>query len=123
MKLKSKSNGPNNVPISDRCYFLVHPPINNSTTSEKTCRGVFVSNNWSIGKVVDSISDTLNIPNFNNQANKKKLRLYNGVDGVLVTNQLDKCLSEFLNNKILVNGQNIILEYSDSDVVEFSMYE
>ncbi|XP_014215874.1 AN1-type zinc finger protein 1 [Copidosoma floridanum] len=124
MKLKAKAKGLKSIPATERCYFLVHPPMTCSATAiPKDSRGVFVSINWTIGKVIDSITDTLNIPNFNNQATAKKLRFYNYYTGVSVSNQMDEILSKFINDNRLINGQEVILEYSDSDTIEPHLYK
>ncbi|XP_008218032.1 AN1-type zinc finger protein 1 [Nasonia vitripennis] len=123
MKLKNKSVGPSIVPVGDRCYFSVHPPINNGSKIFDGSRGAYVSVNWSIGKVIDSISDSLNIPNSNNLANVQKLRMFHYLNGNIVTNQMDIILSELFRIGILVDGQDIILEYSTNDRVDFSLYK
>ncbi|OXU16364.1 hypothetical protein TSAR_007343 [Trichomalopsis sarcophagae] len=123
MKLKNKSVGPSIVPVGDRCYFSVHPPINNGSKIFDGSRGAYVSVNWSIGKVIDSISNSLNIPNSNNLANVQKLRMFHYLNGNIVTSQMDIILSELFRIGSLVDGQDIILEYSTNDRVDFSLYK
>lgn len=123
MRLKNKSVGPNTVPIIDRRYFLVHPPINNETRIFDSSKGAYVSINWSIGKVIDSISDSINIPNSNNLANVRQLRMFHYQNGNIVTSQMDMILSELFESGSLVDGQDIILEYSTNDRVDFSLYK
>jgi hypothetical protein len=123
MRLKGQSVGLNNIPTTERCYFLVHLPINSSIKIMHGCKGSFVSINWSIGKVIDSIANLFNIQNFNNDANAKKLRLYHYLTGKIVTNQMDTILSELLNTTNLVNGQDIILEYYNGDKIDFLLYK
>lgn len=118
MKLKYKSIGPNTVPVDDRCYFSVHRLINDT----KVIDGAYVSVNWSIGKVIDSISDSLKMPNSNNRANVQKLRMFHYQNGSIVTNKMDVILSELFKTGSLVDGQDIILEYSTNERVDFTLY-
>ena len=122
MKLKGKSVGPNNIPITERCYFLVHLPITGSNRFLEEPKGIFVSSTWSVGRVIDSISDLLNIPNFNNIAKAQKLRLFNYFNGEIVSTHMDVSLNELLNNGTLTNGQDIILEYSSDNKIDSSLY-
>ncbi|XP_011505565.1 PREDICTED: AN1-type zinc finger protein 1-like isoform X2 [Ceratosolen solmsi marchali] len=119
MRLKGHSIGPDHISTTERCYFLVHPPIKIFNNS----KGIFVSIHWSIGKVIDSMADLLQIPNNNNITNLTKLRLYHHLTGNIVTNKMDVTLSELLNTKILVNGQTIILEYSNDDKIDCFLYK
>jgi len=123
IRLKGKSVGPTNIPINERCYFLVHLPKTSTVPLSNDSKGAFVSINWSIGKVIDSIANSLNIPNFNNQSNTKKLRIFNYFTGMIITNQMHISLNELLLKNSLINGQDIILEYFTSDVIDSSLYK
>lgn len=123
MRLKGKSCGNNGIPAEERCYFLVHYPINGSTKSSQSPKGVFVSTYWSIGKVVDAIADLLKIPNNNNVANAKKLRLFDYSTGSIIESQMDTNLGKVLEAKTLFNGQDVILEYSNDDKVDCDLYQ
>ena len=111
MKLKMKSNGDKTLPQTERTYFLVTPP----KTSAKSASGVWVSSGWVMGRVVDSIADTLAVQNFNNVGNKEKLKLFRGVDGVSVCEDMSVGLKTVLEAEELFNGDKVILEYVSND--------
>lgn len=85
MKLKGKAIGCKGIPTTDRLYFQVHLPTSLAAKSTEKTKAVFVSNTWSIGKIIDSIADLSKIPNSNNVANAQKLRLFYFDTGEIVT--------------------------------------
>ncbi|XP_058794473.1 AN1-type zinc finger protein 1-like [Phymastichus coffea] len=122
MRLKSKSCGNNGIPADERCYFLVYYPINGSTKSSESSKGVFVSTYWSIGKVIDTIADLLKVPNNNNNTNAIKLRLFDYSTGNIVEDQMDTNLGKVIEAKTLFNGQDVILEYSNEKIIDCNLY-
>lgn len=123
MRIKGKSVGPNSVPLADRRYFLVHPPITSPIKAFEGSKGAFVSMNWNVGKIIDSIADSLKISNSNNVATAKKLRIFNYHTGDIVTNQMDVVLSDLLQSDTLIDGQDVIFEYSTDDKIDNSLYK
>merc|ERR1712088_1239873 len=53
--------------------------------------------------------------NKNNVADAPKLKLFKHLDGLLVTNQLDKPLNEMIKNEEVFNGDILIMEYVESN--------
>ena len=123
MRLKGKSVGPKTVPTNERRYFLIHPPISSTVKIFEGSKGVFVSDHWSVGKVIDSIADSLNILNSNNKSNANKLRMFHYTTGNIVSNQMDMILSDLLQSNDIIDGQDIILEYSNDEKVDCSVYK
>ena len=107
MKLKMKSNGDKTLPQTERIYFLVTPP----KSTGKSASGVWVSSGWVMGRVVDSIADTMGVQNFNNIGNREKLKLFRGVDGASVCEDMSVGLKTVLESEELFNGDKVILEY------------
>lgn len=107
MKLKMKSSGNKTLPQEERTYFMVTPP----KITGKPASGVWVSNKWVMGKVVDTVADLLSVQNFNNVAEKEKLKLFRKTDGQSVCEDMSATLKSVLENEELFNGDNVILEY------------
>lgn len=123
MRVKSTAIGPKNVPISERCYFLVYYPITVSNKDSTVCKGIFTNKNWTIGKIIDSIVEVLKIPSNNNASTTNKLRLFNYNTGASISEQMDIRLTDLFENSILIDGQRIILEYSDNTSVDVNLYK
>lgn len=99
MRLKNKATGLKSVPSSDRIYFKIISPHNKNESA------VFVSKNWSVGKIIDVIADELKLINYNNKSGEKKLRLFKESDKTIVSkNMADNC-EELLNSLTLLNGE------------------
>lgn len=109
--------------MSDRCYFLVHLPLTVKNQHIGTSKGVFVNTQWTIGKCIDSMVDTLKVPNNNNTATAKKLQLYHHLNGDLICSEMDTLLSKLIEDSVIVDGQRVILEYSDNVPLDTSLYK
>ena len=109
MKLKMKAHGPKSIGNQDRIYFGI------KSSKNKEPKAVFVSQNWPFGKVVDVIADQVGLENKNNVADAPKLKLFKNLDGLLVTDQLDKSLHELIKNEEVFNGDILIMEYVESN--------
>ena len=70
---------------------------------------------WVMGKIVDSVADTLSIPNFNNMGDREKLKLFRSVDGVSVCEDMSLGVKTILDNEDLFNGDKVFLEYVEND--------
>ena len=68
-----------------------------------------------MGKIVDSVADTLSIPNFNNMGDREKLKLFRSVDGVSVCEDMSLGVKTILDNEDLFNGDKVFLEYVEND--------
>lgn len=123
MRVKSVAVGPKNVPVNERCYFLVYPPITVSNKVSNVPKGIYMNKHWTIGKIIDSMADILKIPNNNNTTTGNKLRLFNHNTGTSICNQMDAPLMDLLESSLLIDGQCIILEYSDDASVDLTLYK
>lgn len=114
MKIKNKATGQKSIPTTNRVYFNIG--FGPSHNSEKIVP-VFVSNTWSLGRTIDAIADECKLQNNNNKGVEKKLRLFKKEDSRLVSGDLSIALSTLLADKVIVDGEDLIIEYvSDSCV-------
>lgn len=119
MKLKSKAQGDHRIPTLDRIYVNVHGPKQDNVF----CRPLYVSKDWSIGKVIDFVAGKMKIVNDNKSiATKDKLRLYK-TNGELIAKDFGKLLNDIIQAGIVYNGENIILERSSLDVLDNVEYD
>jgi predicted nucleic acid binding AN1-type Zn finger protein len=105
MKLKLKSVGQTSLPEAERIYFLVHPP----QETGKPGQGCFVSKNWSIGKIIDSLADSTKTVNENNITFARKLRIFRNGDMLGCT--LDTTLDSLIESESILNGDTLDLDY------------
>lgn len=119
MRVKGSAIGPKSVPTSERSYFLVHLPLTVKNKHIGTSKGAFVNAQWTIGKCIDSIADTLKVPNNNNNATAtNKLRLFHHSNGALISDEMDTPLTKLFEDSVLVDGQRVILEYCNNNIVD-----
>lgn len=123
MRIKGSAVGPKNVPMNERCYFLVYSSHKMINKHLGPSRGIYVNMTWTIGKALDSMAGILKMPNNNNIACASKLQLYHHATGALVSKEMDTLLTKLLENSELVDGQSLILEYSDSASIDTSLYK
>lgn len=123
MRVKGSAIGSKNIPMSERCYFFVYLPLTIKNKNIGTSKGVFVNMQWTIGKCIDSMANILKIPNDNNTATTNKLRLYHHSNGALICNEMDTLLAKLFENSTIINGQQVVLEYSDNVCIETSLYK
>ena len=76
-----------------------------------------------MGKVVDSIADTLGVPNFNNVGDKDKLKLFRSVDGVSVCEDMSTGDKAIIDSEELFNGDKVILEYVENNESVIDIHE
>lgn len=124
MRVKGSAIGSKNIPLSERCYFLVYLPLTVKNKHMGTSKGVFVNAQWTIGKCIDSMADTLKVPNNNNDASAvNKLRLFHYSNGELISNEMDTILMKLFESSTVIDGQRIILEYFDNVPINISLYK
>ena len=123
MRVKGSAVGPKNVPMNERCYFLVYPPSLVFVRNTRPSKGVFVNVNWTIGQVIDSMATLLRVSNNNNIAGATKLRLFHHSTGALICNETDIPLTKLLENSDLVDGQSVVLEYSSDTSIDTALYK
>lgn len=124
MKLKGKATGAKTIPTAHRRYFHVYPPRKNCPKSEEP-RALFVSIDWTIGKVMDTFAKAFHVFTSANQAstNSEKLGLFHYTTGKMVVEKMDTPLLELLENETLIDGQSLVLEYSSENEISTSSYK
>ncbi|KAK7873335.1 hypothetical protein R5R35_011380 [Gryllus longicercus] len=113
MRLKGRAKGSSNVPVSERSYFLVYPPLQCSMSSQ----AVFVGRLWTLGRVIDAIADSCKVPNRNNEATAPKLRLFDYVNGQMLS-PLTQTIQNLFDVGSIFDGSSLVLEYVPGDNVE-----
>ncbi|XP_022160548.1 AN1-type zinc finger protein 1-like [Myzus persicae] len=112
MKLKGKALGDNKIPVIDRVYFTIHPPIkDNKVTSAVP---LFTSKTWTVGRTIDLFAVRLKIENRNDKSNAPKLRLFKLEDGEHLSNQMDSVIGRMVTDGLIFNGDSLILHYVDA---------
>ncbi|KAL0269894.1 UNVERIFIED_CONTAM: hypothetical protein PYX00_007476 [Menopon gallinae] len=120
MRLKTKAQGPNNVPTASRVYFSI---IIMKDADNQLCKSIFTNKDWSVGRVIDSISELCNVVNKNNVANAKKLRLFRRKDGVQISTDMSVKVDDLISSNQIINGDCLIMEYvnPDEDLTSFKL--
>lgn len=113
MKLKGRAKGPPNVPVSERSYFVVYPPLQCSMHSH----AAFVGRHWTVGRVIDSLSDSCKVPNRNNEAIVPKLRLFDHLNAQML-DPLTKTIQNLIDEGSIFDGSSLVLEYVPGDNVQ-----
>lgn len=112
MKLKGKALGDNKIPINDRVYFSVHPPMKDSRAISAV--SLFTSKTWTVGRTIDLFAVRLKIENRNDKSNAPKLRLFKLEDGKHLSNQMDLVIGRMVTDGLVFNGDSLILHYVDA---------
>lgn len=107
MRLKSKAGGSKSIPTDDRVYFSV------SVRSERVVP-VFVSKNWTVGRVIDAVASECKLTNHNNKSTEKKLRLFKQ-DRTVLSKNLSDTLASILAQEVIMNGDDLIIDYVDEE--------
>ena len=105
MRLKSKAKGSSTIRTTDRLYFLILPPKNSKS---KAC---FISKDWSVGRVIDSLSTLCDVVNKNNEFKAPKLRLFKKSDGTQISADMSTIINDLISSNKITNGESLILEY------------
>jgi len=113
MKIKNKATGQKSIPTTDRVYFSVNLPQNVDKTVKIV--PVFVSKSWSLGRTIDAIADECKLQNNNNKSTGKKLRIFRTDDKNIISNDMSVILSSLISHKVIVDGEDLIIEYVDDD--------
>ncbi|XP_046490018.1 AN1-type zinc finger protein 1 [Neodiprion pinetum] len=122
MRLKGRAVGFNGIPTDERRYFLVYPPITGSLKHTGGPKAVFTCLRWSLGRTIDAFTDALSVPNTNNLSKSQKLKLFHQNTGYALSERMDILISDLLSSASLIDGESLILEYSDGLKVDESMY-
>ncbi|XP_063919238.1 AN1-type zinc finger protein 1-like [Zophobas morio] len=105
MKIKNKAKGLNTIPTTDRLYFSV------SYLGHQQDVPLFVSKLWSVGRAIDAIANELKLQNDNNKSSCKKLRLFKKESGAIVTVNVAEILDELIAKSVIIDGENLVIEY------------
>jgi AN1-type zinc finger protein 1 len=106
--LKRDAKGDTKIPESERIYFHGEGPPNLTTpltsAAQVLRKPVFVSKEWSNGKVLDRLADTLGVQNQNNRTSdqEKRLQLFHIESGTLL--EMDKKFGQ-----VVKNGDTIVI--------------
>lgn len=139
MRVKQKAIGPNIKPLANRVYFSIKKPLNldpkpvkivqeeerlvkiesiNLDPDLKDAVATYVSSQWSLGKAIDCICETCNIKNDNNKIGNVKIRLFRQLDGYCISpTKMNVEMSELIQGQVLVEGDKLIVEYVDAEVL------
>ncbi|XP_070575815.1 AN1-type zinc finger protein 1-like [Ptychodera flava] len=109
MKMKMHAIGDKGLPQNERIYLEVLLPLEHKRKSQH----MFFSKYWTVGKTVDKIAELADLPNNNNVATAKKLRLFDEENGIIFP--LEPSLESLLecDEVVLISGGRIIIEYVD----------
>ncbi|KAI5713648.1 hypothetical protein M8J76_002757 [Diaphorina citri] len=112
MKLKSKAVGDHRIPTVDRVYFNIHAPKIEPSPGQEKCKPIYVSRDWSLGKVIDFAATKLKVVNENrNPGVSAKLRLFK-TSGEAIGDEFSQSLGELIKGEVIYSGENLILEKS-----------
>ncbi|KAL1137995.1 hypothetical protein AAG570_009690 [Ranatra chinensis] len=109
MKLKRVAVGDNHIPVVDRVFFCVAPPVGTDGGPQHESRAIFVNKQWPVGRAVDSISKRLKLNNRNNETGAPKLLLFSSQGEILATKR-DTTIESLVQDGILTDGDSLILE-------------
>ncbi|XP_017889546.1 AN1-type zinc finger protein 1-like [Ceratina calcarata] len=123
MRIKGFAVGPKNIPMNERCYFLIYPPTIYHLTNIGASKGVYVNMNWSIRRAIDAIAEILKVYNNKNVAASYRLQLFHHATGALISNEMETLLKDLFENSDLVDGQSVILEYSGNMFIDTTLYK
>ncbi|ORX76022.1 hypothetical protein BCR32DRAFT_249084 [Anaeromyces robustus] len=118
--MKAKAKGDAGVPMKCRKYFRIYYPLNSKNESENL--PLYFNESWTIGRILDKAADLGKITNKNNNnISEEKLNLY-GTTNNGNKLQMSESLINLINNKIIQDGESLIMERGDMDSVEISNY-
>lgn len=103
MKLKMSAKGKATIPTNHRVYFLIYK------ASDDTNHPVFVSKDWTVGRVLDVVADALKSVNKNHLPNEPHLHLFSASTGTVLQN--NKVVDDLLKTESVFNGSTIVLAY------------
>lgn len=137
MRIKQKATGNSTIPVTDRVYFSVtkpkdisSKPINIVKTisnvnkvdvqltelDNKDGFPIFVSKNWSLGRMLDVVCDQCSVINNNNNPSATKIRLFRKFDGYCLNPiRMDVSLCDLMTSEVVTNGDRLRLEYLNND--------
>lgn len=112
MKLKGKALGDNKIPVNERVYFSIYPPLKDNHIVPAV--PLFTSKNWTIGRTIDLFAVRLKIENRKlDKGNTLKLLLFKQ-DGNHLSNKMDSLIGRMVSDELMANGDSLILHYVDA---------
>lgn len=113
MKLKGKALGDNKIPVNERVYFSIYPPLKDNHIVSAV--PLFTSKNWTVGRTIDLFAVRLKIENQkHDKSNILKLRLFKQKDGNHLSNKMDSLIGRMVSDELMANGDSLILHYVDA---------
>lgn len=122
IKLKTRATGFKSIPSTERVYFNVKHPKDDTTIP------IYVSKLWTLGwlsykyvnyylipfcflgRTVDAVAKECKVQNNNNKSDASKLKLFDEHQKIISEDMSSK-MNDLLEKKILFNGQTLILQY------------
>ncbi|KAK5647286.1 hypothetical protein RI129_002178 [Pyrocoelia pectoralis] len=111
MRIKNKATGLKSVPATDRVYFNVQLPATKNVKEVP----VFVSKQWTLGRVIDAVAEECKLTNRNNRSDSPMLRIFLKSCREIVSSNLSVTMQTLLCNNTIVDGDNLIIEYVNED--------
>nr|CAB3267911.1 AN1-type zinc finger protein 1 [Phallusia mammillata] len=111
MKMKMHATGNNSIPEGERVFLSVtlHESVNISLAPQ----AIFVSDQWTIGKLVDYVTEKLKISNNNHKNLSNKIKLFSSQSNDAF--HFDAVISNLIKQELLFNGSTVILANVLSD--------
>lgn len=119
MKIKQSAKGPPNVLQEDKIYFEIRflnepkSTLSNEVKNNTSIR-IFATPKHTLGRMIDWSADELGLKNNNHIVDADQLvfkkKSDNGSEG-LIKLDTQKCFGDYLDNKLLQDGDEIILTY------------
>ncbi|XP_034247488.1 AN1-type zinc finger protein 1-like [Thrips palmi] len=106
MRMKQQAVGHQNIPMSNRAYFLVHWKSDDARGLDR--KAIYVSKEWAVEQVTKMVGEQCNIFTMPWYTSCNDLRLFY-MDGQLITENLTLLLKNLITEKNLVDGENILI--------------
>ncbi|XP_041978845.1 AN1-type zinc finger protein 1-like [Aricia agestis] len=139
MRIKQKALGDKAIPADKRVHFAIKKPTDTQAKPVKIVQNVeniinleslrlepdlkdtiavFISTKFTLGRAIDAICNLCNIKNDNNKMGTTKIRLFRQLDGYCISPiKMDVEIEELVKNEILLEGDRLIMEYIDTNVL------
>lgn len=73
-----------------------------------------------VGRAIDAIAQECKVANNNNQSNAPKLRLFDKSTGEILSRNLATTIESLLNDRVILEGSDLILAYVGDDCVQLN---
>lgn len=106
MRMKQQAVGSQDIPVSNRAYFLVHWRSGGADGLDR--KAIYVSKDWAVELVTKMVAEQCNIFKLPWCTNFQDLRLFH-MNGQLITEDLSLLLKNLILEKSLVDGENVLI--------------